>query len=1075
MGEVYLAQHVESRQPAAVKIISAESNMMTSWEAQVHATQQFAREAAAIAALKHPHIVPIYGTGEQHGILYLIMPYLPFGSLADLLVHPQLTRYKLPLPPAMVVELIDQTASALQFAHDRGIMHLDVKPQNLLIHISHLPDTSATTTDQQSTLSYQELADEVTMPSTGEMPVQLQVLLADFGLARFITWISAHSGVAGTPLYTAPEQYAGKASPATDQYALAIVAYLLLTGQPVFNGTLAELHHQHLSVPPRPATDLNPQLPKEVNGVLGYALAKEPERRYQRIQEFAQSLRLVLMPSPLAEQKPWQATLPLSLVEKLYAPSAREAPQNPPTAFPAPPTGATSTPPSVPQAGPMTVTGGAVTGPTILPPGASSAMTGPTMLPPGASAHVPSASSTIPDPDPLRPPGSSRANPSLPPAPVFPYAGPAATSAPPMPPSPWASGQSGPPAPAPGQAMPPSTWASGQGSSPAWTPGPADPPTWATGLVSPPAQSGQGMSAPPTRPTQKQPFLKRLSLRQRLLFGGLALLVVLASIAAVLVGITLFKHPAIPPSQAQATQQRVTSFGTQTVASLPALGGALPQAQSTLPARLRFSGAQAAQASAAAANLNNLPALPQSLSVTLKNPANTPSSTPLPNKSTITPGQTQVGIDSPADISVAAHTGSDLVETIDGILVVNTHTARYTVSFASFFASMLHPNDVLGEARVLFDPGTTRWMLVMNQLQITGSSVNAGFFDVAFSKTSDPSGDWYLYQFSTQIAAYGNCTWADYPQIGTDAVGLFITGTSFACGQDGDLGGAALWELPKQNFAAGQAQTIFEWTGFKTGAGKPVVTLTPATERHSDKVEWLLSNDAGYADFGQTSTQIVVWGVDDRSAANQNTAPYVGKAVVTLAHAYADPPAAAQPGTAGTVATGDARIVQAQLFNGHLFAAFTTAMNWEGASSTLSGIYWLDLVPRIQSAEAITVQVAQQGLLGLASGYLFYPSFVVDSVVGSAYLFAEVSGPQTYPGLIFTSRSPHDPLNTLGNTSGVFLLQPGNVPFSGSHWGDYRVGTASANTKGALIWYVGMQLSGQPAKWQTNLWIVQAY
>ncbi len=273
MGDVYLAEQRELARQVAVKVIHGESGIGVSREAQAKAVEQFAREARSVAALSHPHILPIYEFGEQNNLHYLVMEYVPSGSLASIEL------YNLPMAPPLVAELMLQAGSALQYAHDHHIMHLDVKPQNLLVKLLPLGADGVAALD---------VAGDTLATSQGQM--RLSVLLADFGLARLTTWVSAHSSVAGTPLYAAPEQYSGAPVPATDQYALAGVAFLLLTGQSVFQGTLAELYHQHMSVPAPLANTVNPALSPAVGQVLARALAKDPAQRFPTVRDFAQAL-----------------------------------------------------------------------------------------------------------------------------------------------------------------------------------------------------------------------------------------------------------------------------------------------------------------------------------------------------------------------------------------------------------------------------------------------------------------------------------------------------------------------------------------------------------------------------------------------------------------------------------------------------------------------------------------------------------------------------------------------------------------------------------------------------------------
>ncbi|GEM_PF-603403 len=305
MGEVYLAEQRTLGRQVAVKVIQGSGNLLARADVQARATSQFVREARAVAALEHPNILPLYEYGEQRGIHYLVMPYLSDGSLADVLAPEAAHRLPWPLPQTLACEIITQAAAALQFAHDHGVIHRDVKPQNLLVRRL----TSTQTAPQPALSASGALARPVwaaPTDTTAHTAQTLHILLADFGLARFLTELTGSStGATGTPLYTAPEQYMGHPEPATDQYALACVAYFLLVGRPVFVGTIAELHHQHLTIAPAPATQLNPTLPPAVDPVFWRALAKEPADRFPQVAMFAEALRQALQPALYAASAPW--------------------------------------------------------------------------------------------------------------------------------------------------------------------------------------------------------------------------------------------------------------------------------------------------------------------------------------------------------------------------------------------------------------------------------------------------------------------------------------------------------------------------------------------------------------------------------------------------------------------------------------------------------------------------------------------------------------------------------------------------------------------------------------------------
>ncbi len=164
------------------------------------------------------------------------------------------------LSPQQVLRYLEEAAEALHYAHQRGLIHLDVKPANLLLD------------------------------------AQGRLMLADFGVSVLLegyTHASLHYYV-GTPLYTAPEQWLEQPRPASDQYALAVTCYQLLTGRPPFTGNLYAVMHGHLQAPPPPMSAFNPLIPASIEAVIQRALAKEPAARYPGILDFARAYREAL-------------------------------------------------------------------------------------------------------------------------------------------------------------------------------------------------------------------------------------------------------------------------------------------------------------------------------------------------------------------------------------------------------------------------------------------------------------------------------------------------------------------------------------------------------------------------------------------------------------------------------------------------------------------------------------------------------------------------------------------------------------------------------------------------------------
>lgn len=246
MAEVYLATDERMQREVAIKIVSS---------SQSEFAERFAREAQAMGNLHHDHLLPAYDYGEQGSWLYLVMPYIAHGTLSDLLK-------KGPLSLAHAGELLQQIASALQYAHQRGLIHRDIKPSNILLRDDH------------------------------------HAYLADFGLARALEGggdLTQTGTLLGTPEYMAPELADGPAGKSSDIYALAIVLYQMISGRVPFRGdTAISTFWKHLREYPRTPSQFNPIVPGKIDRVLMRALDKDPANRY---------------PTPLALSQAYQEAL----------------------------------------------------------------------------------------------------------------------------------------------------------------------------------------------------------------------------------------------------------------------------------------------------------------------------------------------------------------------------------------------------------------------------------------------------------------------------------------------------------------------------------------------------------------------------------------------------------------------------------------------------------------------------------------------------------------------------------------------------------------------------------------------
>ncbi len=270
MGIVYLAEDLHIERQVAIKVIRTDPALYATAEEVQDSVRLLRGEANAVAMLDHPHILPLYECGEQdlNGIpcTYLVMPYRPEGSLADVLQR--LSEPKR-LLPSHVVHIVQQAADALQHAHAHNIIHRDVKPSNFLLRNRY------------------------------ENAVLPDLLLTDFGIAKLSTTSENGSSttIRGTATYMAPEQWIDHPEPATDQYALAIMTYELLTGRAPFLGNQQRLMYQHIYVQPAPPSKFNRHITQDIDAVLLRALAKTPADRFPSISAFSSALKEVALHS----------------------------------------------------------------------------------------------------------------------------------------------------------------------------------------------------------------------------------------------------------------------------------------------------------------------------------------------------------------------------------------------------------------------------------------------------------------------------------------------------------------------------------------------------------------------------------------------------------------------------------------------------------------------------------------------------------------------------------------------------------------------------------------------------------
>jgi serine/threonine-protein kinase len=276
MAAVYKAYQASLDRIVAIKVIS--SSLATEAEFM----GRFRQEALAIAKLTHPNIIIVHDFGDDNGTPYLVMEFIDGATLAD--------EIETGIAPDRALDVLGQIAAGLDFAHSRGIVHRDIKPQNVLV-------------TQEG-----------------------RAVLADFGLARMMEnapQLTMSGGIVGTPEYMSPEQAAGKTTDhRTDIYALGVILYEMLAGErPFIAETPLGVLMKHLQDMPRPISQIHPDAPRAVDAVLAKALAKKPEDRYQSAGSLVRAFRDAVAPTPQSS-----GSTPISPVEPALPNNGSPAP-----------------------------------------------------------------------------------------------------------------------------------------------------------------------------------------------------------------------------------------------------------------------------------------------------------------------------------------------------------------------------------------------------------------------------------------------------------------------------------------------------------------------------------------------------------------------------------------------------------------------------------------------------------------------------------------------------------------------------------------------------------------------------
>src|SRR5215469_10939421 len=262
MGVVYHAIDPNIGRPVAIKTIQLGS--VRNSDEQQRLRERLFREARSAGILSHPGIVTIYDVEQQDDVAYIAMEYVDGPTLDSLLSGPQ------PLAPGQMFRILAQTATALDYAHQKGIVHRDIKPANIMI----AADGTAK--------------------------------IADFGIAKITAseQFTMTGSIVGTPHYMSPEQVQGQAVDGrSDQFSLAVIAYEMLTGEKPYTGEhLTTVVYKIVAEEPAAPHRLNSTLSGGIENVLRQGLSKKPEQRFRNCSEFVEALE-----KACAASKGWKA------------------------------------------------------------------------------------------------------------------------------------------------------------------------------------------------------------------------------------------------------------------------------------------------------------------------------------------------------------------------------------------------------------------------------------------------------------------------------------------------------------------------------------------------------------------------------------------------------------------------------------------------------------------------------------------------------------------------------------------------------------------------------------------------
>jgi len=388
------------------------------------------------------------------------------------------------------------------------------------------------------------------------------------------------------------------------------------------------------------------------------------------------------------------------------------------------------------------------------------------------------------------------------------------------------------------------------------------------------------------------------------------------------------------------------------------------------------------------------------------------------------------------------------------VVAVNTTLAFYTkagalkfqTAFGTWFSKLAEDqNTTLFDPRVMYDQYAQHFIVLVDAVK---DSENRSWYFLAVSKTADPTGDWVQWALDMQLNGKTTTNnWADFPGLGLDQKGIYLTGNMFSFNTDNFMN-AKLRVLNKANVYQFGVITWVDFFNLRDATGQPAFTIQPVHSYGTVDREYMINSNDDHA------TKLTLWSVQNPTAPR----PTLLKKAITVS-AYQYPPDAPQKGGGEAINTGDARFDTHGIYSGgYIYAIHPVGYNW--SSGQVSAIRLYQLTPAGAVVQEITY--------GADKLYYFYPALDVDSRGNIVVVFSRC-GPSELVGIYYTGRKLTDAAGKLQNSA---LLKMGAVNYeqeddsNRNRWGDYN--TAALDPSDDSVW-IFSEFSTTPTTWSTQV------